>query len=301
MKTKSLFVSIFVLTLFMSCAENAVELPKNPPKHLVVSHAMQNITENLGLLHNSGVMEFFDYVENHNISPYENYSLTDDLIESFSSGYVQNNLDINYYYAYLDENLSIDVDELSLYENDIFQIFENSSYSPNDMESAIRSLTEDYHGDTENETYIQPIEMVSSIAIGTNYLWGVVWDMDNYSFIQDSYLQAVSDSTTDEKKKEDQQKLKKADVRGAIEGIISGYNRGGAEGALVGALVGAIYESIKEKIIQELDKVAVAMTEDDVCHINEQSYFYEFIQTQKELNIETFYERYGDKFDVILQ
>ena len=53
MKTKSLFVSIFVLTLFVSCAENAVELPKNPPKHLVVTHAMQNITENLGLLHNN--------------------------------------------------------------------------------------------------------------------------------------------------------------------------------------------------------------------------------------------------------
>lgn len=42
MKTKSLFVSIFVLTLFVSCAENAVELPKNPPKHLVLTHAMQN-------------------------------------------------------------------------------------------------------------------------------------------------------------------------------------------------------------------------------------------------------------------
>ena len=34
MKTKSLFVSIFVLTLFVSCGENAVGLSKNPPKHL---------------------------------------------------------------------------------------------------------------------------------------------------------------------------------------------------------------------------------------------------------------------------
>ena len=42
MKTKSLFVSIFVLTLFVSCGENAVGLSKNPPKHFVLTHAMQN-------------------------------------------------------------------------------------------------------------------------------------------------------------------------------------------------------------------------------------------------------------------
>lgn len=136
--------------------------------------------------------------------------------------------------------------------------------------------------------------------------WGQIdcggdqWDFDEYPLIPDAIQYEPEDTTgTAEKEKEDQQKLKNADIAGAVVGGLMGIS-GGPEGVLTGALVGAIEESLKEYVIIQLDKTAVLMPEDDVLTINTNSYFYMFLVEEKERDLSAFHEKYGYKFDDIL-
>ena len=299
MKQKLLLLPIMVLFLFASC-ENDSQMMDNPmPRRITPTST--TLGNEIGQLHNDAIIDFLTYVENQGITPFYNGFLTDAVITNYVEEYVLANLDMTYYDNYLNiQSLHVNETRLTAFKNSLFDIFENPLLSTNDMELAIIQLTDDYMNESgyEDETII--MEIIGNVAKGTNTLWGSEWDFDEYPFVPAIYQTAVADTITEEKEKEEQQELKKADVRGAIEGAIEGYITGGQEGAIKGAAAGAITKSIVEIIIQELDLVAIVIPEEDVNTINTQSYFYHYLQQELNYDTQAFHERYGYKFDDIL-
>lgn len=262
----------------------------NPTRHQ--NEQEYDISEYIGQLHNEGVLAFFSYATYENINPFDNGYFTDSIISAFAQDFVNNNLDISNYSDYINA-INVNEQVINLFTNDLYDIFSNTLFSTNDMEDAITQMTSEY-SEIYGHDDVLLIRIISGVAKGTNSLWGYEWNFDEYPFVPEIYLQAVSDTVTEEKKKEEQEELKMADVVGAAEGMI--YGGGNSEGALKKALT----SSIQEYIEQTLEIVATVMPEEDVYAISLQSYFYHYLQQEMYSDAISFHERYGYKFDDIL-
>lgn len=298
MKAKNLFLPILVAFLLISCKDKSSELNQSATRFKTLPFIESTLSEDMAQLHNQGIYDFCAFIASEGITPFDDGLFTDNVIQTFVQNFVQDNLNADDYIEDYCENVAVVVSHLTIFQDEIFGIYSNQDLSVDDMDDAIIEWTTYYCGNVigDEETVFH---LAGGVARGTNFLWGTEWDFDEHPLIPETYQQAVNDSTSEEQEKEDQQKLKMADLSGAIGGAVGGAS-GGIEGVLLGALGGAIAASLNEYIQQQLDKVAIVMPEDDVNDISPHSYFYVYLTSKFELDPSDFYEHYGHKFDAIL-
>lgn len=318
---KVVFLTTLILILTVSCTspteETSAKLPVLTDKQKVAnSSALPNVYDvydipaYIGALHNAGIYAFVDYVQENNLSPYEVGGLTEAMIDTFAMNYVDSLL-----LPILDQfepNISVSTIVLDVLSLEYSTIIDSIS-DIEEINNVIQERTEYVYGcfGVQDEDMVI-YDVIKEIAIATNVLWGRDWDFTTPIFENpDPDYASVADDNgenSEVKSKEDKDKLKKADVNGAIEGAIKGAitlaGVGGVTGAgmivtavwgaVLGAASGAVAGSVMEYVRQEVTTNAQIM---NVEYVIPDTYLYNYVYMLRMTNFEEYERLFGDKFE----
>lgn len=315
------FLTTLVLILAVSCTspseETSAKLPALTNKQKVANYStlpdvydVYDIPAYIGALHNASIYAFVDYVHENNLSPFEVGGFTDGMIDTFAYNFVESNL------LPVLENFEPTIEVSTM----ILDALEDEIMFAYDSVNGVDEINYEIQ---ERVDYLYEVfaiegdgvlvyDAIKEIAMATNMLWGRDWDFTTPIFENpDPDYASVADDNgenSEAKSKEDQDKLKKADVEGAIEGAIKGAitlaGVGGVTGAgmivtavwgaVLGAASGAVEGSVMEYVRQEVTTNAQIM---NVEYVIPDTYLYNYVYMLRMTNFEEYERLFGDKFE----
>ena len=314
------FLTTLILILLVSCTSVKDEVPVNTltissnqkNNDFYIPRDLREVPACVGALHNAGVVAFARYVQRSGLSPYEAWQFNDDMIYAFAENFIDSILPA-IIYEFSDCEFFTDTVLVRDFGESI-NTFVTLGTDVGNINRSIQEYAEQFYeaycGDYYDEI---PYETIKEIAVATNVLWGRDWDYacecfinpdPNYYANRGDDDQSENDEERERKEKEKQDKLKKADIQGAVDGAINGAEWAGqygwvagAWGAVAGAALGATVASIREWVHQEMEEAALYM---DVDYVVPDSYLYNYLLMLQQTDSDRYYELFGSKFDDIL-
>lgn len=244
--------------------------PTNSPSRIAQKEQTFDIAEFAGNLHNETVEAFFKYAKENNLEGYNEEVETklEEFIFSYTIEQFENNNELKQ--LYYQQSYSVNTSAIDSMKSSIFEYVDANyeyTYTEDKLQEYLAHSLPSYKTEQELGVY----QAIVGIAIATNRLWSHDWDYATYP-IGKLYVCASAEENEETKEKpkdpkekekeeqqnkEDQNKLKRADIEGAFNGAIEGVVvtvSGGpvvaAWGALLGASAGAAINSAKEAILQ---------------------------------------------------
>ena len=314
------------------------EVSKKEPLKIQQLDDACDMAQYIGMLHNESMYAFVDYLRAHDMTPYSDSRFTREMVIDFMTNFMPEHLESSPFY---DEVMNLDMIEIDLGQllssgEEILHIIENER-NVDLIDNEISRYIENIDATVPKEQGAWIYSSVAYVALYTNQLWSNEWDYIERSMVPEQILYCVDgsegdDSNEDEsnesedageegedeqpKNEEQKQKeIKQADIWGALHGAYEGAKVGAGIGApsgpavvlttawggLIGAATGAAVYSAVEAILQEMDRVAYYIHEDDVDIIAHDSYMANYLKQQYAASPERFVERYGMKFNYLLE
>lgn len=315
------FLTTLILLLAVSCTSPKEEVDekvyaissKQKVNYVDLPGDMYELPSYIGALHNASIYEFAAYVRQSQLNPFELDGFSDDMIEAFAYDYLEDRL--LPFLENLDTYVEADTIALNMFGNALL-CCALDTIDVDYVNASIIELADQYYDIYELGYYDEEIiafETIRYIAMATNTLWGCEWNYLYVCFVNpDPYYEvnrgdnaaAEDDEEKERKEKERQDKLKEADIQGAIDGAIHGASEGGkfgwiagAWGAVAGAALGATVASIKEWVHQEMEETALYM---EVDYVVPNSYLYNYLLMLQQTDPGRYEDLYEGKFDDIL-
>lgn len=340
---KHLSLALLLSGIFLvGCAHQSDEAPllsSNSPvckKTASFSYGDYELAHLIGEWHNESMYAFIDYLRDNDLNPYTACGLSDEMIHDFMSEYMRYRFEENQHLMdewFMNEPIEFDIDQMWQINQELFSLVQHSD-NYESLDSDIRYYMDVLISDSPSPQMELLYAIIGNVALKSNVLWSAEWDWRAQTLIPDELAYCLDyaegeggeggdgdgdnsqDSENDKSKEEQKQdKIKQADIEGAVVGAIVGAVEGAGIGAVTGggavvtAVWGAVLKSASEAannsaiaaLITTLDEVAQYVYEEDVTLIEKNSYMWQYLRNIHMENPERFYDLYGDKFNEVIE